>query len=141
MTDTKNEYNDVDKSFDLGEEMFGMLAKQAVKNLRERDRDVKLMKKAKLAKVREHNEEVLREAAIASTSYSDAFGHPTEGSVRNAVGVKVKKPTLASMLKKKVTAKDRLAQRLLNSRVRDAAVQELSQGEDLKYREAFPNQW
>jgi UV-stimulated scaffold protein A len=55
--------------------------------------------RAKLARIRRHNEEVLRESAIASTSYSGEF--------------KMKKPTLASMLKKKITAKDRIAKKLL----------------------------
>ena len=45
------------------------------------------------------------------------------------------------MLKKKVTAKDRIAGRLLNGRARDATIREASNTEDMTYREAFPNQW
>lgn len=125
------------------------LAKQAVKNVRERDiEEVKLkqsdkraIKKAKLAKVREHNEAVLREAAITSTSRSAAFGEAEHANMGERATAKNKKPTLASMLRKKVTAKDRLAQRLLSARARDETVKQLTQGEDTRYRESFPNQW
>ncbi|ONK60722.1 uncharacterized protein A4U43_C08F21880 [Asparagus officinalis] len=129
-----------DEFLDLGDvETFSSekLAKQAVKNVRERDREaVNAMKRAKLAKIREHNEAVLRESAIASTSYSENFGENQDPS-----SVQAKKPTLASMLKKKVTTKDRLAKRLLNTRARDSSSRQVTQGEDSKYREAFPNQW
>ncbi|WOL00811.1 hypothetical protein Cni_G09524 [Canna indica] len=117
------------------------VAKQAVKNIRERDRDVNLLKRAKLAKVRDHNEVILREAAIASTSYSEASGEQREALHDNRSEGKAKKPTLASMLKKKVTTKDRITQRLLNTRVTESATKQILQGEDLNYREAFPNQW
>lgn len=125
------------------------LAKQAVKNVRERDKeeakkkemDKRALKRAKLAKIREHNESILRDAAMASTSTSVAFGEPEDVISGDRSGAKNKKPTLASMLQKKVTAKDRLAQRLLNTRARDATMKQLSQGEDTKYRESFPNQW
>ncbi|XP_031113823.1 UV-stimulated scaffold protein A homolog [Ipomoea triloba] len=103
------------------------LARQAVKNVRERDKgeakqrehERQNLKRAKLAKVREHNEAVLRDAAIASSSYSYAGEdqHTTNGTKYSA---RNKKETLASMLKKKETVKDRLAQKLLNSRARDA---------------------
>ncbi|XP_072959442.1 UV-stimulated scaffold protein A homolog isoform X1 [Typha angustifolia] len=139
-TESKNEYSDAEGSLDLSTDAVEKLAKQAMKNVRQRDKDLKSLKRVKLAKVREHNEEVLRKAAIASTSYSDAFGQPTETSVQNGVEVKIK-TTLASMLKKKVTVKDRVSKRLLNSRVRDSAITQLTQGDDLNYREAFPNQW
>ena len=52
-----------------------------------------------------------------------------------------KKETLSSMLHKKVTPKDRIAQRLLNSRAKDSTTRQLTLGEDANYREAFPNQW
>lgn len=125
------------------------LAKQAVKNVRERDKeeankkemDKRAVKRAKLAKIREHNDAILRDAAMASTSSSAAFGEP-EGVVNgDRASSKNKKPTLASMLRKKVTTKDRLAQRLLGTRARDATIKQLTQGEDTKYRESFPNQW
>ncbi|KAF3326443.1 UV-stimulated scaffold protein A isoform X1 [Carex littledalei] len=82
------------------------LVKQAVNNVRNRERDEREIKRAKLARVREHNQEVLRESAMASTSYS-------EDLVQSRGEFKTKKPTLASMLKKKVTAKDRIAKKLL----------------------------
>lgn len=129
-----------DEFLDLGDaETFSSekLAKQAVKNVSERDKEaVNAMKRAKLAKVREHNEAVLRESAIASTSYSENFGENQELS-----SVQAKKLTLASMLKKKATTKDRLTKRLLNTRARDSSSRQVTQGEDSKYREAFPNQW
>ncbi|XP_008783200.2 UV-stimulated scaffold protein A homolog [Phoenix dactylifera] len=140
-TDLRGDSADASGTLNLGKEMVEKLGRQAVKNVRERERDMKSMKRAKRAKIREHNEDVLREAAIASTSYSEAFAEHTATSAQNGAEVNVKKPTLASMLKKKITAKDRLAQRLLNSHVTDSASRQLMQGEDSKYREAFPNQW
>lgn len=96
------------------------LAKQAVKNVRETDKeaakkreiDKQELKRAKLAKIREHNDAVLRDAALASTSRSAAFGEDDEVTNRE------KKASLASMLKKKATSKDRIAQKLLSSRAR-----------------------
>ncbi|KAI3953434.1 hypothetical protein MKW92_034696 [Papaver armeniacum] len=126
------------------------LAEQAVKNVREREKDEvkkrvtdrKLLSRAKLAKVREHNEVVLRDAAVASTSRSSFVGEDGETQHQTTrSSIKGKKPSLASMLRKKVTSKDRLSQRLLNTRVTDATVRQLTVGEDSKYREAYPNQW
>ncbi|XP_051146036.1 UV-stimulated scaffold protein A homolog [Andrographis paniculata] len=125
------------------------LFRQAVKNVREKDQeavkkrdlDKQTIKRAKLAKVREHNESVLRDAAIASTSKSFHVGEDAETSNGSGSSAKTKKQTLASMLKKKETSKDRLTQRLLNARVRDATVRQLTASEDATYREAFPNQW
>ncbi|RRT73780.1 hypothetical protein B296_00025385 [Ensete ventricosum] len=136
-----NGENGAEESPNMGKVTIEQLAKQAVKNVRERDREVKMLKRAKLAKVREHNEVVLREAAIASTSYSEATGERRDASHESLSEGKTKKLTLASMLKKKVTAKDRISQRLLSTRVSDSATRQLTQGEDLNYREAFPNQW
>lgn len=128
------------KISDYESDLFEQLARKAVNNVRERDieaskkreTDKKALKRAKLAKVREHNEAVLRDAAIASTSRSADVGEDLPS--RNN-----KKQSLASMLKKKVTTKDRLAQRLLSgSRGRERQV---GLGEDANYREAFPNQW
>ncbi|KAM7508564.1 hypothetical protein LguiA_019017 [Lonicera macranthoides] len=134
---------------DLGTNLVERLAKEAVKNIRERDKeDVKkreyekqALKRAKLAKVREHNESVLRDASMASTSRSSAIGEDLETDDGRISTVKNKKQTLASMLKKKVTTKDRLAQRLLNTHAKDATTRQLTLGEDAKYRESFPNQW
>ncbi|KAJ3692324.1 hypothetical protein LUZ60_012674 [Juncus effusus] len=82
------------------------LGREAVRNVRRRERDEREMKREKAKRVRKHNEEVLRESALASTSYS-------EDLVRSERGFGVKKQTLASMLKKKTTAKDRIAKKLL----------------------------
>ncbi|KAK4488682.1 hypothetical protein RD792_004453 [Penstemon davidsonii] len=100
------------------------LLKQAVKNVRERDRDEtkmkdsdkRALKRAKLAKVREHNEAVMRDAALATTWRSAHIGEGIEIGNGSRSSAKAKKQTLASMLKKKGTAKDRLSRRLLNSR-------------------------
>ncbi|CAH9123661.1 unnamed protein product [Cuscuta epithymum] len=123
------------------------LARQAVKNVRERDKveakkDVSL-KRAKRAKVREHNEAVLRDAALASSStsyYAEEEQYTASGAKSRAE--RSKKETLASMLKKKKeTSKDRLSKKLLNSRAGDATCRELTAAGDANYREAFPNQW
>ncbi|KAK1420239.1 hypothetical protein QVD17_21673 [Tagetes erecta] len=114
------------------------LLKQAVKNVRERDKEVmkkreydkKELKRAKLAKIRGHNEAVLRDAAIASTSASSSIGD---------IDLDREKDSLAKMLKKKATAKDRLAARLLSRKA--IARQKDLEDDHSKYREAFPNQW
>lgn len=137
-------------TLDAGSNVVDQLFKQAIKNVREKDReaskkrelDKQAVKKAKLAKVREHNESVLRDAAIASTSRSFHIGEETEmGNGSSGSFARSKKQTLASMLKKKETSKDRLSQRLLNSRARDATIRQMTETEDANYREAFPNQW
>ncbi|XVF22371.1 hypothetical protein REPUB_Repub12eG0166700 [Reevesia pubescens] len=137
----------VDMNPDLGSDLE-QLAKQAVKNVRERDKeeagkrklDKRSLQRAKLAKVREHNEAVLRDAAMASTSRSAVVGEDM-GETFGEKSVGRNKQTLTSMLRKKVTAKDRLAQRLLNTRATDSTIRQMTQGEDAAYREAFPNQW
>ncbi|GMI75933.1 hypothetical protein like AT3G61800 [Hibiscus trionum] len=134
---------------ELGSDLAEQLAKQAVKNVREQDKEEarkrKLAKQSlqreKLAKVREHNEAVLRDAAMASTSRSAAFGEDMGETVGERSVGRRNKQTLASMLRKKVTTKDRLAQRLLNTRATDATIRQMTQGEDATYKEAFPNQW
>ncbi|KAL6124045.1 hypothetical protein ACLB2K_076561 [Fragaria x ananassa] len=111
-------------TLDTGVNLVEQLAKQAVKNVREKDKDLarkreidKLaLKRAKLAKVREHNVIVLRDAAMASTSRSAAIGEDLEAASSTNPSSRNKKKTLAAMLKKKETPKDRLAQRLLNTR-------------------------
>ncbi|KAM7274606.1 hypothetical protein ACFE04_016472 [Oxalis oulophora] len=112
------------------------LAKQAVKNVRGREIDERSLKRAKVAKVREHNNDVLRDAAIASTSRSAHLGEEfSEGSSgRN------KKQTLGSMLVKKVTRKDRICQKLSNIKRSKKVIKEIKGGDDA-YRDAFPNQW
>lgn len=133
-----------DMTPDLGSDLVEKLAKQAVKNVRDRDKeetkkreyDKQELKRAKLAKIREHNGALLREAAIASTSRSEPFGEDL-----GAPNVRNKKQTLASMLRKKITTKDRLGQKLLNTRVRDETTRQIALSEDANYREAFPNQW
>ncbi|XP_045794913.1 UV-stimulated scaffold protein A homolog isoform X2 [Trifolium pratense] len=116
LTTSPSEDVNVNVKTDLVEK----LAKQAVKNVRETDKeaakkreiDKQALKRAKLAKIREHNEAVLRDAALASTSSSAAFGEEDEATKRD------KKASLASMLRKKVTSKDRIARKLLSSRAR-----------------------
>ncbi|KAL8499672.1 hypothetical protein ACS0TY_019589 [Phlomoides rotata] len=132
---------------DVDGKVVHQLLRQAAKNIRERDKeeakqrelDNKALKKARLAKVREHNQSVLKDAAIASTSKSYYVGEET-GS-KPSSSAKSKRPTLASMLKRKETSKQRLAQRLMNTRVRDATIRQMTGAEDANYREAFPNQW
>ncbi|KAK1616709.1 hypothetical protein QYE76_022226 [Lolium multiflorum] len=127
----------------LGKNTMDQLARQAIKNVRKRDMDEKAREKARRVRIRQHNEDVLRQAAIASTPHSAAaYDQPSETlGRRGRRRGKTKEPTLASMLKKKVTTKDRIAERLLNARARDAATREASHNEDMTYREAFPNQW
>lgn len=146
----RNENSPMDESFlDLKSDLGEQLVKQAMKNVQERDKeearkrkiDKQLLNRAKLAKVREHNEAVLRDAALASTSRSEAIGEEAEHTNGKRSSTRNKKQTLASMLRKKVTAKDRLAQRLLNTRSRDSTTRQLTMGEDESYGEAFPNQW
>ncbi|XP_075475184.1 UV-stimulated scaffold protein A homolog [Primulina tabacum] len=124
------------------------LLKQAVQNVKEREReeakkrqsDKQALKRAKLAEVRAHNEAVLRDAAIASTSRSSHVGEDTEIRNVSKSSDRIKKQTLASMLKKKDTVKDRLGQRLLNTRARESTIRQLIESEDAN-RRAFPNQW
>uniref|UniRef100_A0ACD5YZB6 Uncharacterized protein n=1 Tax=Avena sativa TaxID=4498 RepID=A0ACD5YZB6_AVESA len=143
MTNSNNDTGDMDGAHDLGNITMDQLARQAVKNVRKRDMDEKAREKVRRVRIRQHNEDVLRQAAIASTPHSAAaYDQPSETlGRRGRRRGKTKEPTLASMLKKKVTAKDRISERLLNARARDAATREASHNEDMIYREAFPNQW
>ncbi|KAI4355243.1 hypothetical protein L6164_004036 [Bauhinia variegata] len=137
-------------NIDLGtDDLVRQLAKQAVKNIREEDNrlarqrqiDKQELKRAKLAKIREHNEAVLRDAALASTSRSATLGEDTEGTDAEKRSSRDKEQNLSSMLRKKVTSKDRIAQKLLNSRVTDATIRQHVSSQEAKYKEAFPNQW
>ncbi|KAL9320484.1 hypothetical protein ACSQ67_012323 [Phaseolus vulgaris] len=138
-----------DMNMDLGTDLVEQIAKQAVKNIRERDQegakkreiDKQSLKRAKLAKIREHNEAVLRDAAMASTSRSATLGEDGELTNEDKLSAKEKKQSLASMLRKKVTSKDRIAEKLLSSRARVTSDRQHVSSEDAKYREAFPNQW
>ncbi|RWR96442.1 UV-stimulated scaffold protein A isoform X1 [Cinnamomum micranthum f. kanehirae] len=139
---------DGENCLELGNTIAEQLARQAIKNVRNRDGEEKKkedykrsMKRVQLAKVREHNETVLRNAALSSTSRSEAIGGDVATVCLNRRSTKGRKQTLASMLREKVTTKDRIAKKLLNSNVTDAAVRQLRQGEEANYREAFPNQW
>ncbi|KAM1406140.1 hypothetical protein ACFXTH_000836 [Malus domestica] len=133
----------------LGTDLVEQLAKQAVQNVREKDKelsrkreiDKKALKRARLVKIREHNEAVLRDAAVASTSNSAFIGEDWEPSTSRNTSFRNKKKTLASLLQKKETPKDRLARRILNTRASAATGRQLTLGEDAYYREAFPNQW
>lgn len=132
-----------------GTDLAEQLAKQAVKNVRERDKeaankreiDKQALKRAKLAKIREHNESVLRDAAMASTSGSASVGEDGDVTNERKSTLRDNKRRLAAMLRKKVTPKDRIAGKLLSSRARDATTRQHDASEDVKYREAFPNQW
>ncbi|XP_010544840.1 PREDICTED: UV-stimulated scaffold protein A homolog isoform X2 [Tarenaya hassleriana] len=117
------------------------VAKQAVKNIRERDKEEmrKRANRAKLAKVRQHNDSVLRDAALASTSRSAAVVDDDEFD--RLAAARNKKESLSSMLHMKVTAKDRLTQRLLNNRTKGAATRQLTQKDDERHRESSANQW
>ncbi|XP_031496127.1 UV-stimulated scaffold protein A homolog [Nymphaea colorata] len=126
------------------------IARQAVKNVRKKDKEKErekqnqqAHKREKLAKVREHNAAVLRELAMASTSQGlgESLGEDIEGFSHNVANQKSKKETLASMLRKKTTRRDRLAQRLLNSQATDATIRQMTEADDVSYREAYPNQW
>ncbi|BAT87841.1 hypothetical protein LR48_Vigan09g163200 [Vigna angularis] len=138
-----------DVNMDLGTDLVEQLAKQAVKNIRERDQegakkreiDKQSLKRAKLAKIREHNVAVLRDAALASTSRSATLGGDGDLTNEDKLSAKDKKQSLASMLRKKVTSKDRIAEKLLSSRARVASDRQHVSNQDAKYREAFPNQW
>ncbi|KAL6656867.1 hypothetical protein ACP70R_004647 [Stipagrostis hirtigluma subsp. patula] len=142
MENTDSDYGESDGIPDLSKITVEQLARRAVKNVRKRDADHKARERAQRARIRQHNEDVLREAAIASTSHSAAaYEQPPEAIGRRGRRGKTKAPTLASMLKKKVTTKDRIAERLLNARATDATIRQVSHNEDMSYREAFPNQW
>lgn len=146
---TEETADDEDQPEESTPNVVHQLLKQAVKNVRERDKgeakkrevEKRSLKRAKLAEVREHNEALLRDAAIASTSRSYHIGEDRDIGDRTRSSSKSKKQTLASMLKKKETSKDRLAQRLLNTNARDATIRQLTTAEEANYREAFPNQW
>ncbi|KAM3354351.1 hypothetical protein ACQJBY_025181 [Aegilops geniculata] len=139
MTSINNDTSDIE----LSKITADQLAMQAIKNVRKRDMDDKARERAQRARIRQHNEDVLRQAAVASTPHSAAAYDQPSGTLgrRGRRRGKTKEPTLSSMLKKKVTAKDRIAGRLLNGRARDATIREASNTEDMTYREAFPNQW
>uniref|UniRef100_A0A453GJW1 UV-stimulated scaffold protein A C-terminal domain-containing protein n=4 Tax=Triticinae TaxID=1648030 RepID=A0A453GJW1_AEGTS len=143
MTNINNDTSDIDGAHDLSKITMEQLAMQASKNVRKRGMDDKARERAQRARIRQHNEDVLRQSAIASTPHSAAAYDQPSGTLglRGRRRGKTKEPTLSSMLKKKVTAKDRIAGRLLNGRARDATIREASNTEDMTYREAFPNQW
>lgn len=144
-----NQSSSEDINMDSRTDLAERLAKQAVKNVREREKeaskkreiDKQSLKRAKLAKIREHNEAVLRDAALASTSSSAAFGEDVDVNNEDKRSARDKRKSLASMLQKKVTPKDRIAQKLLSSQARDSAAIQHVSIEDAKYRDAFPNQW
>ncbi|KZV57681.1 UV-stimulated scaffold protein A [Dorcoceras hygrometricum] len=149
VEETDPQSRSVEMALDVDSDKVEQLLKQAVQNVRAREReeakkrpsDKQALKRAKLAEVRAHNEAVLRDAAIASTSGSFHIGEDMEIGNGSKSSARIKKQTLASMLKKKDTVKHRLGQRLLNTRARESTIGQLTDSEDAKYREAFPNQW
>ncbi|KAJ0255652.1 UV-stimulated scaffold protein A [Hirschfeldia incana] len=115
------------------------IAKQALKNIREEDREElrKKAKRAKHAKVKEHNFSVLRDAALASTSKSAVIDEEFD---RVFAERKNKKQTFSR--RKKTTAKDRISERLLSNGAKGTKPKQLPQGNaDEKYRDASANQW
>ncbi|KAK4379236.1 hypothetical protein RND71_001098 [Anisodus tanguticus] len=108
----------VEKIHDLDDKLVEKLAKQAVKNVRQRDKeetkkrehDKQILKRAKLAKVQEHNQEVLCDTALASSSRFLYAGEDQDKSSLSRSSSTSKKETLASMLKKKEIAKYRFCQ-------------------------------
>lgn len=115
------------------------IAKQALRNIREKDKEV-MKKRAKIIKdkVKEHNFSVMRDAAMASTSRSDVLD---EQFNRVFAERKNKKQTFSSMRRKKTTAKDRISERLFSNRVKGTKPKQLPHGDDEKFRETSANQW
>uniref|UniRef100_A0A1J3GC67 UV-stimulated scaffold protein A-like protein n=1 Tax=Noccaea caerulescens TaxID=107243 RepID=A0A1J3GC67_NOCCA len=115
------------------------IAKQALRNIREKDKEV-MKKRAKIVKdkVKEHNFSVMRDAAMASTSRSDVLD---EQFNRVFAERKNKKQTFSSMRRKKTTAKDRISERLFSNRVKGTKPKQLPHGDDEKFRETSANQW
>ncbi|KAF8117857.1 hypothetical protein N665_0008s0198 [Sinapis alba] len=119
------------------------IAKQALKNIREQDNEElrKIAKRAKHAKVKEHNFSVLRDAALASTSKSAVIDEEFD---RVFAERRNKKQTFSLTRRKKTTtAKDRISERLLSNRAKGTKPKQLPhQGnDDDKYRETSANQW
>lgn len=139
------------KSVSSEEQTVRLIAVKAVENVRSRDEEMKKRKhadnisarKAKLKKVREHNDSVLRASSMISSrqGLGEAMGEDLEGWSDSMTNQKKAKQTLSSMLKKKTTPKDRLAQKLLNARVSDATVRQVTKDEETKYKHSFANQW
>lgn len=124
------------------------LAMQAIANVRERDeeearkkRDDRIMVKRKQSKRdREHNDLVLRDAALVNSNqgFAGSFGEEFD----KARGTKKKaRGGLTALLKKTPTARDRIAQKLLNSRVRENVSNEIARVEEARHRDASANQW
>lgn len=127
------------------------LAMQAIANVRERDeaearknRDERVTAKRKQSKRdREHNDTVLRAAALSQSNqgFQNSFGEEFDDDVKMGGGKKKVRGGLTALLKKTPTAKERIAQKLLNSRVRDNAVNELARVEEARHRDATANNW
>jgi hypothetical protein len=127
------------------------LAMQAIANVRERDeaearkkRDERVTAKRKQSKRdREHNDTVLRAAALSQShqGFQNSFGEEFDDDVKMRGGKKKARGGLTALLKKTPTAKERIAQRLLNSRVRENATNELARVEEARHRDATANQW
>ncbi|KAJ7537933.1 hypothetical protein O6H91_11G028400 [Diphasiastrum complanatum] len=130
-------------------QIVGALLKQAITNVRvkaETNRKMKIVLRNKRRKDREHNEAVLRAAAMGQTSQGlqEILGENVESSdshERRGKASHNRNGGLTSLLRKKPTVKDRLAKRLLTGRVTDATVAQLTRDEESSYRQSFPNQW
>ncbi|EFJ06434.1 hypothetical protein SELMODRAFT_186743 [Selaginella moellendorffii] len=119
------------------------LAAQAVRNVRGRDeakrKQNKRLRQSQARTDRQHNEAVLRTAALAHDTQTIEAG--LERKSLDEETPKKRKGGLSAMLRKKETPKDRIARRLLRGRAVDAMVGSIARDEDAKYRESFPNQW
>eukprot|EP00897_Mesotaenium_endlicherianum_P002961 jgi/Mesen1/2693/ME000167S01851 len=143
------------------EEVLARAAKQAVANVRRRageDEEAARRKRQRgggasrqrAREVREHNDAVLRGSALAGTAqgFEEMLGIDggEGGEAAAAAGGRRSRrgqqgTSLSAMLKKKPTAKDRVAKKLLNVKVKDATVAQINRDEDRQYREAYPNRW
>ena len=129
------------------------LAAQAIANVREKDADEAKKKRderavkinqAQKKRDREHNNMVLRAAALSQTSqgFQESFSSGGDsGSDMRGGKKKRARGGLTALLRKNPTAKERIAERLLNSRVRDNAANELSREEEARSRDSFANRW
>ncbi|CAM8935616.1 unnamed protein product [Rhodiola kirilowii] len=103
-------------------EIVENLARQAIKNVRCREEEMKdkrAIKRAKLLKIREHNKAVLRDAALASTSRSAFIGDDSE---MDNVEDSISENNAQAKQRKKAPTKARIADKLRNIRTKNATV-------------------
>lgn len=127
------------------------LAHEAVNNVRKSDRLKQEQKRQEILKqtgarrAREHNDAVLRQAALAGTSqgHNEILGEDSLETVSISDISRKRKKTngLAAMLHKPETIRDRLSKRLLNTRVNDAVVEHIDREEDRRRQSLMSNNW